>query len=390
MFRHLITLIWNKKRTHALLIVEMLASFLVLFGVSSLIIDNLSNYQSPIGYQYKDRWVINLDWGQTPDSLANPILHQIKQRVLAYPQVIAASQSGGNTPFSSATSNGEPTYNGVNVFTYNYSVDTDYARTYEIPLQEGRWFDASDEAAAITPVVINEPFRRKVFGDGPAVGKLLVNDKDKKDKKRVIGVIGNFKKDGEYEKSQPGTFYRLGKTDWRDALTIHVRPGTDATFESHLMRDLSQIAKGWNLELSYLTDQRESKHNMTLVPMIVFVIVSAFMLINVALGLFGVLNVSITRRRGEIGLRRALGATEGSISRQFVGEIWVLATFALLLGLLLAAQFPLLNVFDLPARTYLTAMAASVVVIYAIVTLCAFYPSKQAALVQPAVALHED
>lgn len=390
MLQHLFTLIWNKKRTHALLIVEILASFLVLFGVSSLIIDNLSNYQTPIGYQYKDRWVISMDWGQTPDSLVDPIRQQLKQRVLAYPQVVAASLSSGNTPFSNGVSNGEPSYNGVKLYTYHYYVDPDFARTYEMPLLEGRWFDKADEAAAVTPVVINAPFRKKVFGDGPAVGKLLLNDEDKKDKKQIIGVVGNFKKDGEYERSEPGMFYRVGKTDWQNALTVHVRPGTDAQFEGRMMRDLSQVAKGWNLELSYLTDQRERKHNLALVPMLIFVIVSAFLLINVALGLFGVLNVSIARRRGEIGLRRALGATESSISGQFVGEMWVLSTFALVLGLLLAGQFPLLNVFDLEADVYLTAMAVSVVVIYGIVTLCALYPSRQAATVQPAVALHEE
>ena len=142
--------------------------------------------------------------------------------------------------------------------------------------------------------------------------------------------------------------------------------------------------------MNYLDEARKSQHDKTLVPVIIFLIICGFLLINVALGLFGVLNVSITRRRGEIGLRRALGATEGSISRQFVGEMWVLATFALVLGLLLAGQFPLLNVFDLDAGVYLTAMAVSVVVIYLLVTLCALFPSRQAAMVQPAVALHEE
>jgi putative ABC transport system permease protein len=55
-------------------------------------------------------------------------------------------------------------------------------------------------------------------------------------------------------------------------------------------------------------------------------VVSSFLLINVALGLFGILNVSIAKRRSEIGLRRALGATGRGISRQFVGEMWVLTT----------------------------------------------------------------
>jgi len=126
------------------------------------------------------------------------------------------------------------------------------------------------------------------------------------------------------------------------------------------------------------------------VPIIIASIVCGFLLINVALGLFGVLNLSITRRRSEIGLRRAIGATGNGVSTQFVGETWVLATFAMLIGLLLAVQFPLLNVFDLQAGVYLTAMGIAVLIIYLIVTLCALFPSRQAALIQPATALHEE
>lgn len=389
MFRHLFTLIWNKKRSNALLLVELLASFLVLFGVTSLIVYNVSNYREPIGFQYKDRWVVNADWGQTPDSLVTPVWQQLKQRIGTYPEVLAVSSSSGNTPFANGTSNGIPTYNGVKVYTYNFWTDEDFARTMEMPLLEGRWFDKSDMAAAVTPVVVTRKFREQVFGDQPAVGKLLVGE-DQKDKKRIIGVVDNYKRSGEFEKVEAGMFHRAHPGDWQNALAIHVRPGTDAQFEAKLMKDLGQIAKGWNLELNYMADQRDNQHNVSLVPMIIFLVVSTFLLVNVALGLFGVLNVSITRRRGEIGLRRALGATEGSISRQFVGEIWVLATFALLLGLLLAGHFPLMHVFDLEARVYLIAMLLSVIVIYLIVTICALYPSRQAATIQPAVALHEE
>jgi putative ABC transport system permease protein len=46
-------------------------------------------------------------------------------------------------------------------------------------------------------------------------------------------------------------------------------------------------------------------------------------------------------------LRRAVGATEASVSKQLVCEALVLSTFALIIGSFFAVQFPLLNVFDL-------------------------------------------
>jgi putative ABC transport system permease protein len=139
-----------------------------------------------------------------------------------------------------------------------------------------------------------------------------------------------------------------------------------------------------------MEEQRRSRHKMVLIPVYIFLTISGFLLINVALGLFGILNLNIARRRGEIGLRRAVGATANGISRQFVGEMWVLATFALLLGLLFAVQFPLMNVFDLDAAIYTRAILISVLAIYGIVTVCALYPSRQAARIHPSVALHEE
>ena len=150
------------------------------------------------------------------------------------------------------------------------------------------------------------------------------------------------------------------------------------------------MVKGWSVEVDYQTDSRKNQHNLVLVPVIIASIISGFLLINVSLGLFGVLNLSIAKRRGEIGLRRAIGATGSGIASQFIGEIWVLATLAMLIGLLFAAQFPILNVFDLQAGVYITAILIAIAVIYGIVTLCALFPSRQAALIQPAVALHEE
>ncbi|HEY9196279.1 MAG TPA: FtsX-like permease family protein, partial [Mucilaginibacter sp.] len=98
----------------------------------------------------------------------------------------------------------------------------------------------------------------------------------------------------------------------------------------------------------------------------------------------------INKRRGEIGLRRAVGATGGSVSGQLIVESLILATLSLIIGTFFAVQFPLLNVFDLSAGIYLVAMVLAVVFIYLLVFVCALYPGRQAAAIYPAVALHEE
>jgi putative ABC transport system permease protein len=75
---------------------------------------------------------------------------------------------------------------------------------------------------------------------------------------------------------------------------------------------------------------------------------------------------------------------------QFLGEMWVLTVFSIIVGLLFAIQFPILKVFDLQAEVYLMAMTVAVIVIFLIVTLCAWWPSRQASRIHPAIALHEE
>jgi putative ABC transport system permease protein len=68
----------------------------------------------------------------------------------------------------------------------------------------------------------------------------------------------------------------------------------------------------------------------------------------------------------------------------------ILATLSLIIGAFFAVQFPLLNVFDLPASVYVIAMLLSMIFIYLLVLVCSLYPGKQAAAIYPAVALHEE
>ncbi|MFD2572080.1 ABC transporter permease [Spirosoma soli] len=384
MIRHLIRLIWNKKKAHTLLIVEIWASFMVLFGLATLIVVNVRNYSQPLGFEYQNVWAIDLNNNQDTTDVDDKA-RAIFQRLKGYAEVESVSRMSNNFPFSANTMNNGIEYNKAKTVAHTFSTDENFAKTLAMPVVEGRWYREADSVGKYNPVVINQKAKEELFANENPLGKII------SDRLKVIGVVDNFKSKGEFMADQPAYFELVDEnSSWDKTMLIRVKPGTDAVFEAKLVKDVTAMVNGWSVEVNYLADSRKTQHNLTLVPVIIFLIVCSFLLINVALGLFGVLNLSIAKRRGEIGLRRALGATEVGISSQFVGEIWVLATFAILIGLVLAGQFPMLNVFDLEAGVYLMAMLISAVIIYGIVTLCALYPSRQAATIQPATALHEE
>ena len=120
--------------------------------------------------------------------------------------------------------------------------------------------------------------------------------------------------------------------EFLDNIVIRVKPGVTSAFEEKLMKQASQIAKGWTIEMKTMDEMRTSDNKVTLIPLIIFSVVCGFLIINVALGLFGVLWYNINRRISEIGLRRAIGAASGQVYRQFIGEVLVLATFGIITG----------------------------------------------------------
>lgn len=394
MFRHLFKMIWNRKKQNSLLITEMLLSFLVLFAVFTLLVYGFKNYKKPIGLVYENVWQVSYNNALKTDNLDSlrQLYETLRQTIKSLPQVKEMSFISENTPFSHNTSQSGFTYNKQHINNINrYVAEDSFKDVVQVSVQEGRWFDKRDVGVKNEPVVINKSLEEKLFGSETALGKLIGNDDDK-NKMKVIGVVSDIKYDGDYANAGFAVYHLPDSNayKWMGRILISITPDAGAAFESKLYKTFSNAMKNSNVEITHLTDMRRDINYFAVVPMIVMIIVAGFLVINVALGLFGILWYNISKRRGEIGLRRAVGASGRSVTSQLIGEALVIATFSLLVGSFFAIQFPLLNVFDLSSGTYLIALGLAIIFIYVLVLICAFYPGKQAAAIYPAVALHED
>ena len=395
MFRHLFKLIWNKKKQNFLLMTEMLFSFLVLFAVFTLLVYYYDNYKKPMGFEYQNVWVVsynNAYQTKNADSLNN-YYEILRKSIKAMPEVRELSFCSFNTPFSNNMSQGRVTYHKKEFYHMNfYTADDSYQATMNMQVSEGRWFNKTDVVAKDKPIVINSDTKEQLFGKGTAVGQLIVNGDDKDKMMRVIGVVQSIKVKGDYAPAGLGLYQRAdtGSLRWFGKIMVQVTPDASAAFEGRLYKTMANYMKDSNIEIEHLTNKRTSINYFTLIPMIVLSIVGSFLAINVALGLFGVLWYNINQRRGEIGLRRAVGASGNAVSSQLIYESMILATLSLIVGSFFAVQFPLLNVFDLSAGIYISAMLLAITFIYLLVFLCSLYPGRQAAAIYPAVALHEE
>ncbi len=391
MLAHLFKLIWNRKKQNALLITEMFISFLVMFGIFTMLVHSYRNYKHPMGFDYSNVWVINFNPPEnitSKDSMAM-FRDALKNNLRSMPEIANVSFSGNNVPFSMNTANGGIRAKGQEqVMTNFYDAETQYPNVLGIKMKAGRWYDQSDAGAKTKAVVITGSLEKDLFNGAAALGKEIEVDGTKM---RVIGVMEDIKDKGSYASVENGMYSTIDTSSgsWASTLLLKVKPGTDAAFESRLFKRFSN-AVGTNVEIEHLDKKLEAKNKLSLVPMIIAFVVAGFLIINVALGLFGVLWYNIHRRKGEIGLRRAIGASGYAVYRQLIGEALVLSTLSIIIGCFFAFQFPLLNVFDLDAGTYFAAILLAILFIYLLVLVCSLYPGRQAAAIYPAVALHEE
>ncbi len=403
MLRHLFRLIWNRKRSNLLLLSEILLSFVVLFVVGSILINYGRNYFRAPGFVHANVWRLNLSAPPDQDGMPRPVLDEVLRQVRALPGVQALSLGSGNTPFRFISSGGSFDRGGREVrFASYHDADDDYLRTLGLHLREGRWFRASDDAAVRRPAVISQLMRTKLFGPQETAVGQTIRSKDANweagqatpTEYQVVGVVDDVRESGDLSSNEPGIWLRLvphDTTHWQGAaVLVKVAPGQHVALQQRIVRTVAGTTRLWNTQVRTLADDRLDKLRATLGPLAALALVGLFLVLNVALGLFGVLWYNISQRRAEIGLRRALGATGAGIGRQFLLEVMLLTALGVAAGLLLAVQFPLLGVLDVEPAVYGWGMAGAAAFILLLAAACAWQPSRLAARVQPAVALRED
>lgn len=298
-------MIWNKKKQNFLLIFEMVVSFLVLFAVFTLLVYNFRNYRKPLGIEYENVWAITYNNQFRTDNMDSlmDFYQNVRRSVKSMPQVREISFTSDNIPFSQNTSMTGISHNKKTITSVNWlMVEDGYAAVLNMQLLEGRWFGKQDDVYKYKPVVINRSLKEELFGTAKAAGKLIGDGKEE-DKRMVIGVVNDVKFKGDYAVAGYAMYNRADTSDfkWLGRMLVKVTPDADAAFEGRLYKMLTNTMKNANIEIEHLTNKRVSINYFALVPMIVLLIVSAFLMINVSLGLFGVLWYNINKRRGRSG-----------------------------------------------------------------------------------------
>jgi putative ABC transport system permease protein len=196
MIRHLFKLAWNRKRSNGLVILEIAASFLVVFAVVAFGLYLAGNWRVPLGFTYQDVWNVSIDFGRSDvgnDSTEEKeVFRRLLEEARTIDGVVAVAGASG-VPYDNSQSIGNWLLEGREIEIGFVEVTDGLQDVLGLELARGRWFEAADSALAWEPVVIDEGMSRALYDDGDAVGKKLpLNDENAPG--LGIGVVRPFRR----------------------------------------------------------------------------------------------------------------------------------------------------------------------------------------------------
>jgi len=273
------------------------------------------------------------------------------------------------------------------------TVSPGYFETLGVPILAGRDFTEADREGAPPVVIVNETLARRFWPGQDPLGKFLQTGGERAATLQVVGVA----RDGKYlrmtEAPRPFAYFSILQQGARHGETILIArfsgpPSVEALRSEVRALDPSlPLFRVRSLE-RLLEDQLADRRNGTLVVEIFGVLAICLAVV----GLYGVLSHSVTRRRREIGIRMALGASPAQVRALFLRRGGKLASIGIAIGLALSAAVTrllsqmLFGVAPTDAATFL----AVTLLLSAVALAAAWLPARRATRVDPMAALRSE
>lgn len=270
------------------------------------------------------------------------LFEQLHQSLVAQPGVDAVSEAvipvlTDSNSSSNATVDGYPAQQDEDTNVGQNWIGPGYFSTMGIPLLQGREFVTSDTSTNQKVAIINEAMVRRFLGERNPIGSRFTfgsGDKVHPDIE-IVGVVKDSKHADVREKAAPFAYLPYSQFKTVGNITFYVKTKQEVgAMAASLRREVQRLDDNlpvFNLKtLERQIDESLFADKFLTFLSMCFALVAALL---AALGLYGVMAYTVTRRTREIGIRMALGATRGVVSWLILREVVVLAALGLLMGL---------------------------------------------------------
>lgn len=306
------------------------------------------------------------------------------------------------TPFSGNGWNGnvhadnDPTRTGGKDSWFN-RVGPRYFATMGTPLLAGRDFNRHDDLGAPKVALVNQSFAKRFFAGKNPVGRSFRVEElaGKPDSVyQIVGLVGDTRYNELREQEPDIAFFPADQDEQsRSDRTFVIRGrGLLDSLQSAIQRETMQLNSNLLVDFHVLDVQIQQsvlRERLMANLSVAFGVLAGSLS---TLGLYGVMSYIVVRRRNEIGVRFALGATRSNVYRLIAKDAMIMVAAGLSLGILASlflSRYAESLLFELKAKDPLTLIFAGALlaITAAIATLL---PARRAAHLEPITALREE
>jgi predicted permease len=278
------------------------------------------------------------------------------------------------------------------------NVTPDYFRAMSIRLLRGRTFTEQDRIGAAPVAVISEGMAKKLWPGVDPIGHRLKMFGDQATWATIVGVVADVRARG-FQQDIPETMYfpysQSGQTSYGvpSLMTLFVKTSGDPSAVGPALRRIIHDVDR-TIPISEVATMDRVVGNSIASRRFATALLLGFALLALVLagiGIYGVMSYGVSQRRGEIGIRIAMGASPGSIGRLVAGEGGRVTAIGLALGLVGAfAVGRLIQAMLVGIGGADPATTVGVVATLSVVSTCAcLIPARRATSVSPTEALRE-
>ena len=393
-----------KQHTRKALVISEVALSLVLLIGAGLMIRSFWKLQN-VDPGFDTSNALTMSVGLTPIRYSEPhqqlaFIDRALEQIRAVPGVVSVGATttvplagGGSTqPFSIE---GRPAGTiAEQPMAQTRYISPDYFRAIGIPLRQGRFFGDQDRDNSVPVIIISDAMARRFWpGENPIGKRLTPSFHIEQGAREIVGVVGDIKTSG-LDVDAAAMMYLPFKQAPRPWVSFVVRTASNPeSLVQPVSRAIYSIDKEQALTDVQTMDQvltaslSDRRFNMTL--LLAFAGVA---LVLAAVGVYGVMNYTVTLRRRELGIRMALGAEARDVLRLVLGQGLTLTLIGVAAGLIAAYALTRLMaslLYGVTATDYLTFISVSAVLI-AVGLVASYVPARRATKVNPTIALRTE
>jgi putative ABC transport system permease protein len=362
----------------ALAVAEVALAFVLLVGSALLMRSFVSVLHADRGYRSDHvlaATVFVYQWAPTGRARVDYV-DALLRRTSALPGVVAAGATS-SLPLDLAigadqaafTVDGRSVAIGQEPSAHMTAVTLNAFTALRIPLHRGREFIAADDSGSAPVVIINSAMAKRYWPNEDPIGKRLrFAFYSVPEERTVVGVVADTKQRALDAPGEPIVYVPHAQAP-TGAMTLAIRTATEPR---QLLRDVERAVHELNPALPLANVQTLDELAAVSVQPREFVLTlaSAFAITALLLalvGIYGVINQGVIERRGELGVRLALGAQPADVVHLVLRQAIVFATAGVVVGVGGAAAVTMLmrsmlvDIQPLDATTYLIVGVAMVV-----------------------------